>query len=173
MNNVLPTMQAVLTTTPERWSRLAELLPVDLLQRTPAPGEWSAVECLQHMIDTERVFQTRLECFLKGEDFPDFNPGAQDTQGGELPMPAAMTAEFAELRAQSLQALAAVREADFERSVRHSRLGPVTLRELLHEWAAHDFSHTVQAEEAIMQPLIEGCGPWQQFFTAHVVKAST
>ena len=39
---------------------------------------------------------------------------------------------------------------------RHQELGPVTLEQLLHEWAAHDLMHTVQAERALMQPFIEG-----------------
>ena len=43
----------------------------------------------------------------------------------------------------------------------------MTLGELLHEWAAHDLNHTVQAERALMQPLIQGSGPWQLYFADH------
>jgi hypothetical protein len=28
--------------------------------------------------------------------------------------------------------------------------------------------HTVQAERALMQPFIQGCGPWQVYFTDHL-----
>jgi hypothetical protein len=28
--------------------------------------------------------------------------------------------------------------------------------------------HTVQAERALMQPFIEGCGPWRMYFLDHV-----
>ncbi len=45
----------------------------------------------------------------------------------------------------------------------------VTLGEMAHEWAAHDLNHTVQAERALMQPFIQACGPWQRFFTDHVL----
>jgi hypothetical protein len=44
----------------------------------------------------------------------------------------------------------------------------VSLSELLHEWAGHDLMHTVQAERALMQPFIQGCGPWQPYFRDHL-----
>ncbi len=39
--------------------------------------------------------------------------------------------------------------------------GTVTLAELLQTWAAHDLNHTVQAERALMQPFMLGCGTWR------------
>lgn len=38
----LADVQAVLSITPERWQRLASTLPLELLTRPPAAGEWSA-----------------------------------------------------------------------------------------------------------------------------------
>ena len=58
---------------------------------------------------------------------------------------------------------------DLSCTARHSDLGIVTLEELLHEWAAHDLMHTVQAERAILQPLILGSGPWRSYFKDHDV----
>jgi hypothetical protein len=78
-----------------------------------------------------------------------------------------MAAEFAQHRAASLTALSRVKPADLSRTARHSELGMVTLSELLHEWAAHDLMHTVQAERALMQPFIAGCGPWRPYFKDH------
>ncbi|MBA2285220.1 MAG: hypothetical protein H0W02_07045 [Ktedonobacteraceae bacterium] len=43
----------------------------------------------------------------------------------------------------------------------------MTLGELLHEWAAHDLMHTVQAERALMQPFILACGPWRSYLSDH------
>jgi hypothetical protein len=40
---------------------------------------------------------------------------------------------------------------------------------LLHEWAAHDLTHTIQAEKALMQPFIQGSGPWRFYFQDHEV----
>ena len=79
----------------------------------------------------------------------------------------ALAARFGEARARSLANLEMVSEADLERTAGHPELGQVTLREMLNEWAAHDLMHTVQAERAMMQPFIQGCGPWQIYFKDH------
>jgi hypothetical protein len=47
--------RAVLTTTPERWLSLIAALPAELLERPPSAGEWSAVGCLHHLVETERL----------------------------------------------------------------------------------------------------------------------
>ncbi len=170
MDNPIAWTRAVLSSTPARWTELGANLPEALLKRPPAPGEWSAVECLQHLMDTESVFQFRVRALLDGQDFPAFDPEREGSQAGDTP-PAGMAARFARMRAESLDLLAEVAEEDLTQRARHAELGPVTLSELLHEWAGHDLMHTVQAERAMMQPFIEGCGPWQIYFTAHAAGA--
>ena len=168
MENVIAQVKAVLSTTAPYWKTLTETLPADVLTRRPAPGEWSAMECLQHLVDTERmVFPARLQALLAGRDFAAFDPDAQGTKPANTLTPAGLAAEFARLRSASLAALERVTEADFPRTARHSELGIVTMAEFLHEWAAHDLNHTVQADRAIMQPFIAGCGPWHRYFTDH------
>ena len=168
-NDILDSLQAVLTTTPTRWQSLAATLPPALLRRPAAPGEWSALECLQHLIDAERgVFPVRARAFLAGQDLPAYDPDRQGTRLAAEVMPEALAGEFAALRAESLGVLEHVTPADLKRQVRHEELGPVTLSQLLHEWAGHDLMHTVQAERALMQPFIEGCGPWRMYFLDHV-----
>jgi hypothetical protein len=171
-DDLLPRIHAVLVTTPARWLSLAESLPVDLFTRPPAPEQWPVAECLRHLLDTERfVFPTRVRAFLAGQDFPGFDPGARPPK--DLSRPAEMAREFAALRKQSLALMAQLTPADLERTAHHSALGLVTLGELLHEWAAHDLNHTVQAERALMQPFIAGCGPWRTagYFADHDVEA--
>lgn len=169
MESLLAQIRAVLTTTPTRWLALTQTLPADLLARAPAPGEWSAVDCLRHVLDAERsVFPVRVQAFLRGEDLQAFDPDTEGTPNtGQAP--AALAAEFAELRAGSLAALKNVTEQDLARSAQHSELGTVTLEQLLNEWAAHDLMHTVQAERALMQPFIAECGPWRSHFSDHDV----
>ena len=153
-DDLLPRVRAVLATTPARWLSLTETLPVDLLTRPPAPGQWSAVECLRHLRDVERsVFPVRVRAFLAGQDFPGFDPDAQPPVE------------------ESLALLAQLTPADLARTARHAELGPVTLGDMIHEWAAHDLNHTVQAERALMQPFIAGCGPWRTagYFADHDV----
>jgi len=103
---------------------------------------------------------------LAGQDFSAPSPNSDEANQ----IPAELATEFAHLRAESLHLWAQMTPADFSRTARHPQLGQVTLRELLHTWAAHDLMHTVQAERALMQPFIAGCGPWQSFFADHIAE---
>src|SRR5512134_2577281 len=101
MDTVLGSMCALITTTPERWIGMAQALPVELLALPAADGEWSAVECLQHLVDTEKVFQFRVQAFLAGRDFPTFNPDSDGSKPGAQ-TPLALAEEFARMRRESL-----------------------------------------------------------------------
>jgi hypothetical protein len=170
MDDILGIAPAVLRTTPQRWIELTQTLPAELLTAAPAVGEWSALQCLQHLVDTERsVFSKRVGHFLAGEDFPAFDPDAAGTVADAATSPAALATEFAQLRSESLSVLAGLTRGDLDRRARHSELGMVTLGELLHEWAGHDLMHTVQGERALMQPFIRGCGPWRPYFRDHAI----
>lgn len=173
MELILAWTRNVLLTTPNRWTDLTGTLPLELLSRPAAPNEWSALECLQHLVDAERwVFPVRLRAFLAGQDFPAFDPDSQGSKPDIGKAAVDLAAEFSQLRRASLVELATITTADLGRRARHAELGIVTLSELIHEWAAHDLMHTVQAERALMQPFILGCGPWQSYFTDHVVSES-
>jgi hypothetical protein len=111
-----------------------------------------------------------LKCFLEGRDFEAFDPHAQGTVLPAHHRPADVATRFAQRRTTSLELLKQVTPADFSRTARHSELGVVTLAEMLHEWAGHDLMHTVQAERALMQPFIDGCGPWRFYFADHDIK---
>ena len=54
MNDLLVAVTAILSTTPARWLSMAETMPVEQFTRPPAPKEWSAMECLLHLVDTEK-----------------------------------------------------------------------------------------------------------------------
>jgi len=164
----------VLETTPQRWVQLASMLPSGLLQRKPAPTEWSAYDCLRHIVDTERsVFPARVGYLLRGEDFPAYHPGKEREGPAANPTPVELAEELVRLRKESLALLSKIGEDDLNRTARHQELGVVTLGEMIHEWAGHDLMHTVQGERAIMQPFIDGCGPWKRYFSDHVVSPST
>ena len=167
----IDTVISVLSTTLPRWESLTSSLPEELLWRRPAEGEWSAMECLQHLVDTERhVFPKRVVAFLQGQGFAAFNPDTMGSVGVTHPRPDELAAEFAEMRVATLELLGTLQEGDLSRRVTHQELGPVTLEEMLNEWAAHELMHMVQAERALMQPFIHACGPWEVYFKEHVVE---
>lgn len=170
MSTWIEQVQAVLSTTPERWQRLVSTLPVDLLTRPPAAGEWSALNCLQHLLVAEQqVFPVRFRAFLTGQDFSDFDP---DQPHAELDAqtPEQLVATFAQYRQESLTLFKQVKDDHLTRTVQHPKLGTVTLTQMLHTWAGHDLMHTVQAERALMQPFMLGCGPWRAFFRDHEIE---
>lgn len=169
-NNILPWTMALIETTPERWTRLAEAIPDELLRMPPQPGEWPAIDCLHHLVATEAVLFFRLNVFLQGlPEFPVYNPDAPENRPDPNINAVELAEEFRRRRAKSLEALRNVTPQDMQRVARHAQLGPVTLNYMIYEWAAHDLNHTVQAERALMQPFIRGCGPWQEYFTDHMV----
>ena len=172
MEDTLLRVRPILETTPTRWVNLTKAIPFDLLSEAPAPGQWSALQCLQHLVDIERVFQSRLRAFREGHDFSAFNPDEEGTKTDESTssdLATRLVNEFSRLRSESLRQLSAITPEDYALRSRHSELGPVTLNQMLNEWAAHDLNHTVQAEEALMQPFIKACGPWRNYFTAHII----
>jgi DinB superfamily len=168
MDELVARVREVLSTTPDRWRVLTASVEPGPLERRPAPGEWSAFECLEHLLDTEvEVFQIRVEAFLAGQDFATFDPDAAGFPPEPGVAPSEVAAKFAEARAKSLIKLDELVESDLDRTAGHSELGRVTLREMLNEWAAHDLMHTVQAERALMQPFIAGSGKWRGYLADH------
>ena len=121
MNNLLETVKAVLSTTTTHWLSLTENLPEDLLARKPLPNEWSALDCLCHLLDTERwIFPKRVQALLAGEDFVGFDP---DTQGTLYTTQDCkqLSKEFAQLRKSSLTELERVTLDDLSLTARHKR----------------------------------------------------
>ncbi|RMG82258.1 MAG: DinB family protein [Chloroflexi bacterium] len=168
MSDLLPRVESVLKTTPARWLTLTQTLPHDLLKRRPLPDEWSALECLLHVVDTERLlYPVRVKAILKGEKFPAFSPDEQGTKLTEDTSPVALAREFEALRTESLKLLKTLKSEDLSKEGVHGELGPVTMANLLNTWAGHDLMHLRQAEEALLQPFIDGCGPWLVYFESH------
>ncbi|RMG58779.1 MAG: DinB family protein [Deltaproteobacteria bacterium] len=170
MADVFSLVRSILETTPGRWEALASRVPEEVFSRRPAPSEWSARECLLHMIDTETlVFPVRVECILKGEDFPAFDPDAGGGQNLGHLSPAELAERFSRARRDNLKVFEKVKPEDLGKKGIHGELGPVTMEELISQWAGHDLMHLVQAERAIMQVFIEKCGPWKPSYSDHIV----
>jgi hypothetical protein len=174
MTDLISRTIAILRIDGGRWHALATGLDSELLTRPPAPGEWSALQCLGHASDTEAaVFAARVRALLTGQAvLASYDPDAESTPITADTDPATLAGRHAALRAESLALLGTVAETDLDRTARHAELGLVTLRELLNEWAAHDLMHVVQAERAVMQAFIPSSGPWRRYFADHDVEVS-
>src|SRR5215207_7755621 len=99
MADLLTNVKAVLRTTPRRWNTLAQTFSDDLLRRQPKSGEWSALECLQHLIDLDRIlFPIRIKAIFAGEPFPHFDVREQGPVLAKDATPTALATEFEALR---------------------------------------------------------------------------
>ncbi len=174
MTDLISRTVTVLRVNGTRWHALATSVDRELLLRAPGPGEWSALQCLGHTVDTEAtVLATRVRALLTGRAvLASYDPVSESSPIDAETDPTTLAERHTVLRAESLALLATVAGTDLDRTARHADLGPVTLRELLNEWAAHDLMHLVQAERALMQAFIPNSGPWRHFFADHDVDPS-
>ncbi|MDX1994713.1 MAG: DinB family protein [bacterium] len=171
MMDIVSTVKALLETTPVRWQSLVAVLPENLLKRQPAAGEWSALECLEHLIDFDRnAVPPRFQAFFTGAAFPAFSPATATISFTADVSSEYLAQQFDALRRENLRLLDQITASDLEREAVHPQLGLVTLSQMLHQWGGHDLMHLRQAEQALMQPFIEGCGVWQVFFQQHLVQ---
>jgi hypothetical protein len=118
----------------------------------PAAGEWSANECVGHLIEAERRgFAGRIRTIL-GADRPDIPPDLEawdppavaEARQDHRKSAAALAAEFAELRLDGIALVRGLTNADLARAGRHPHVGELRVDELLGEWVHHDRNHVRQ-----------------------------
>lgn len=132
---------------------VAELLALgDEAGWRPEAGEWSANECVGHLIEAERrgfagrirhilsVSASRLPVHLDGWD----PPAVAEARRDDLRAGSELAAEFEALRAESLDLVRSLRAADLERAGDHPEVGLLRVDELLGEWVHHDRNHVRQ-----------------------------
>lgn len=122
--------------------------PGALLRWQPAPGEWSALDVLGHLIEAEqRGFAGRIRDILATDQprFVGWDPPAVAASRRDAERdPAVLLAQFRDLRAASIALIAFLSDADLDRGGDHPDVGWLTVRDLLHEWVHHDRNHLRQ-----------------------------
>lgn len=118
----------------------------------PEPGEWSANECVGHLIEAERRgFAGRIRAILAADrpgapaDLETWDPPAvAEARRDHLRSGAELAAEFDDLRADSLRLVRSLKAVDMARVGTHPDVGPLRVDELLGEWVHHDRNHIRQ-----------------------------
>jgi hypothetical protein len=118
----------------------------------PEPGEWSANECVGHLIEAERRgFAGRIRRILAADrrdiptDLESWDPPAVAQGRRDHLRPAAeLAAEFSQLRADGVGLVRSLTAADMDRVGMHPMVGPLRVDELLAEWVHHDRNHIRQ-----------------------------
>jgi DinB superfamily len=124
----------------------------DGLTVAPGPGEWSAVECLAHLVDGELIVSARSRWIL-AEDEPDIVGYDQDLWVTGLRQrdddPEALLAVFEALRGWNLDLWARTPVPDRARIGRHRERGPESYELTFRLAAGHDRIHLEQARRAL------------------------
>ncbi len=134
--------------------RLRELVREagDRLRVRPEPTEWSVVECIGHLVDSELTTAARVRWIL-AEDRPDIVGYDQDLWVDGLHHrdddPAELIALFDALRGANLRLWNARPAADRERVGIHRERGPESYGLIVRLAAGHDRFHIGQAERAL------------------------
>jgi hypothetical protein len=132
---------------------VAELLALgDEAGWRPEPGEWSANECVGHLIEAERRgFAGRIRHILSvPANRPPVHldawdpPAVAEARRDDLRSGAELAAEFEALRTESLGLLRGLRASDLGRAGDHPEVGLLRVDELLGEWVHHDRNHVRQ-----------------------------
>ena len=168
MNFDLPTGVAVLERTPATLRTLLAGLPDDWTSATEGAETWSPYDVVGHLIHGERTdWIARAEIILaQGANlrFAPFDRFAQfrESQGKTLVQ---LLDQFAQLRAANLGILVGwkLTEAQLALEGEHPELGPVTLRNLLATWVAHDLNHLGQIARVMAKQYRDAVGPWRQY----------
>ena len=164
----LPAAIAVLERTPDVLRSLLSGLPSAWIDATEGPETWSPYVIVGHLVHGERTdWIPRAGIILaQGPDrrFTPYDRFAQlhESQGKSL---ADLLDELARLRAANLATLAGWRltEGQLALAGEHPELGPVTLRQLLATWVAHDLGHVAQTARVMAKQYRQAVGPWRAY----------
>jgi hypothetical protein len=121
----------------------------------PASGEWSANECVGHLIEAERRgFAGRIRTILGGiQTDGSFRPPTLETwdppavaaaRHDDERSPADLADEFTTLRRASVDLVRSLTSEDLQRSGTHPEVGELRVDELIGEWVHHDRNHIRQ-----------------------------
>lgn len=158
----------MLTRTPAALDALLRDLPAAWTDATEGPGTWSPHDVLGHLIHGERTdWMPRVEIILEHGTARPFDAFDRETRGGaRRPLPALLD-EFALLRRENLARLRALnlQPPQFELLGTHPAFGPVTLRQLLATWTAHDLAHLVQVSRVMARRYQREVGPWAEYLS--------
>jgi hypothetical protein len=168
MNFRLEEATTLLARTPALMDLWLRGLPDSWLDATEGPDTWSPRVVIGHLIhgeDTDWIPRARLilehgeaRPFDRYDRFAQFERFRDHTMDQLLDL-------FAARRRDTLDTLQGWRltEAQLDLRGQHPGLGPVTLRQLLATWVAHDLDHVVQIARVMGKHYLVDVGPWTEY----------
>ncbi|MEJ7813212.1 MAG: DinB family protein [Gemmatimonadaceae bacterium] len=158
----------ILERTPATFRALLGDLPDVWTAPNEGPDTFSAFDNVGHLIHGERTdWVPRARIILAqgpSRRFEPYDRFAQywESRGKSM---AELLDEFARLRAENLATVRGWQLSERELALEgeHSALGPVTLRQLLATWVAHDLGHVAQTARVLAKQYREAVGPWRAY----------
>jgi hypothetical protein len=160
----------VLTQTPSVLNALLRDKSEAWLNARKTPDSFNAIDVLGHLMHGELTdWIPRIRLILEHGNTRPFEPfdrfGFRELIAGKSVNE--LLDEFAELRRQSLEALANLSIGNDQPGLpgKHPELGPVTLGNLLATWVVHDLGHISQVVKIMAGEYREAVGPWRVYTT--------
>jgi hypothetical protein len=161
---------AVLERTPHVLRALLGGLPAGWTDADEGPDTWSPRVVVGHLVHLERTdWIPRARIVLAGGPERRFAPvdrfaQLRESEGRALDE---LLDDFARLRAENLATLAGWRLGEEQLALEgeHPQFGPVTLRQLLATWTAHDLAHLAQTARVMAKQYREAVGPWRAYLS--------
>ena len=141
----------------------------------PEPGEWSANECVGHLLEAEvRGFSGRIRQILAAPSndpaalIPWDPPAVAEARQDHLRAGVELAAEFALLRVEGVRLVRDLQPTDLGRFGIHPEVGPLRVGELLGEWVHHDRNHIRQLLEVTQRRVWDQMGNARRFSLENV-----
>jgi hypothetical protein len=153
-----------LTVNALRIRALVEGTTLEDVRWRPAPGKWSILELLGHLVDEERGdFRARLDLLLTqpGVLGPPIDPEGwvRERRHNERD-PQELLREFEEERARSVEWLRGLTAPAWGNVLEHPAVGKLQAGDVLAAWVAHDLLHIRQLAHLHWQRLRELAEPY-------------
>jgi uncharacterized damage-inducible protein DinB len=141
---------SVIAATPGKLESIAQTLGPANLEKSPAPGKWSAREILCHLADCELVFAFRLRQTL-AEEHHVIQPFDQEIWAKQYTAysTSAALAVFSSVRAWNLAQIQATDPTDFSKPATHPERGTMTFQTIVETMGGHDNNHLGQLEAIV------------------------
>lgn len=159
---------ALLERTPATFRALLAGLSDAWITADEGPDTFTAFDNLGHLIHGERTdWIPRARIILAegvNRTFEPYDRFAQQRESRGKSVAALLDA-FTALRAENIATLRSwhLSERELSLSGEHPSLGPVTLRQLLATWVAHDLGHLAQTARVMAKRHREAVGPWRAY----------
>jgi hypothetical protein len=133
-------------------AQLVEAVPASTLRKRPAPEQWSVVEILAHLADSEIVCGWRLRAILgaPGSPIAAYDQNTWAVAGHYAERDARESIEqFRAIRKANLSLLHSLTPEQWKHYGMHSERGKETIERVVNMISGHDLNHIQQIEQIL------------------------